>query len=106
MWWDCRPFTPSDLEANEDDNKQTKPKQAAPNSGITPGICGAAPLKGEQQADNSADEEKGSSDIDLSDALVYSHSSDLARGRMEEEVDSKQCHSAEWKVNPEAVMPC
>lgn len=73
------------MQACEDGDQEDEAQDAAPDFGIGPGVDAAAPLEGEEEADDRADQEEGAEEVDLVDLLFRSHSTVFAGGVLEEE---------------------
>ncbi len=68
--WDSRSVAAVELHEDEDCDYQTETEEAAPDSRVVPGVDAATPLEGEEEADDGADEEEGTEEVDLADFLL------------------------------------
>lgn len=96
-------FTLYEDEDAEQDGGEDEQQDDAP---VRPGILGAAPLKGEEQADDGWHEDCCSERVEALDALDEGVVvSDCAFGVREEECDHEDSDRADGQVDPEAPAP-
>lgn len=104
-WWKCRKVTFPNLDTSEGDDEQPEPKKTTPDFRIGPGICGAAPLEGKKEADDGADEEEGSDQVDLTNLFSQCQSAVFALGIFEKEEDCCDSDRTDGEVDVEAPAP-
>ena len=59
-----------DLNGAEDDDQHTKDHEQCDDATVVPGILGTAPLESEKQADDARQEDGGSEEVKVLDALL------------------------------------
>jgi hypothetical protein len=89
------------LQTAEDDNDQSEPKQAAPDSRIAPRIDNAAPLESKEKADDGTDQEESAQEVDLTNLLLCGELTLLPFRVFEEDHDDGDGNAPKRQVDPE-----
>lgn len=89
-------------KGNEKGNAQGKTGNDATT---VPGVLEAAPLQGEQEADDAGDQQQGADGVELGELLAEGQLGGLAVGQVEQKGNDHQGHAAEGQVDVEAPAP-
>lgn len=104
-WHGCGLLLP-DLDPDEAGDQDGEDHEQGDDASTLPGVDGATPLQGEQQANDSGNEEKGSFQIHLSKLLHEGQILlDFFAGNLEEEDDEDGGDEAERQVDVETPAP-
>lgn len=77
-----------ELDADENGNHEAEANEEANDAGVAPCVVGAAPLEGEQEADNGGDEDGGTVEVKLTKTGGEGHI--LGFGRVAVDVDKEE----------------
>ena len=100
-----------ELDADEEKEADAGDDEEGDDAAAGPGVGGAAPLQGDEEADDSREEEGGAEDVELREALAPGERAirrvfaAVGDGFEEEENDGKR-DAADGEVDVEAPAPC
>ena len=95
--WDHGAVAEADLPGKEDYHDDARADNEADDGGAGPGVSVAAPLEGEEEADDGGHEEKAAKDVEVFDTLQdwLARGCSIEGGRVEEEEDSNEGDDAD-----------
>jgi hypothetical protein len=87
------------LREYENASKKTKAHEEADDPGALPWVCGATPLEGEEQADNSRNQNRGADQVELENSLCDGEAFRIVFSRdMQEENDDQDREGTDWEA--------
>lgn len=106
LGWEGGLLANVDLGDGEENRQQTETDEQTDDAGVVPGVLVASPLEGQEKTDNRRDEQAGTDEIQLFDALQDRLSGVLVRdGETEDEQDNRNRDTTDGQVNVEAPSP-
>lgn len=94
-----------ELKADENRYQEGEAEDAAPDFGVAPCVGRSAPLKGEEETYDGADEKEGSGEVHLVDLLPEGQVTVFTLRVLEEDEDSQDGDGTDGKVDPETPSP-
>lgn len=94
-----------DLDQDEADEQDAGQDEQGDDAGAAPGVLGAAPLQGEQEADDGGQEEEEAEAVELGQLLAVGQVGGGAVGDLEEDVDEDHGDAAKGEVDIKAPAP-
>lgn len=103
--WQSRKIALPQLDSSERGDQQSKTEKASPDFGVGPRVGDTAPLESKKEADNGADEEESTKEVNLADFLFQRQIVVLPFGVLEEKEHGGNGNGADWKIDVEAPSP-
>lgn len=102
---DCSLVSTVELKADEYRYQEGEAEDAAPDFGVAPCVGSSAPLKGEEETYDGADEKEGSGEVHLVDLLLEGQVTVFTLRVLEEDEDGKDGDGTDGKIYPETPSP-